>query len=55
MRDHGFAKYPDPDANGSVTIDSKVLGVEPDDPAFQRARQACNKYMPAPKNSKGNS
>ncbi|MET7403427.1 hypothetical protein ABZS66_59140 [Dactylosporangium sp. NPDC005572] len=55
MRDHGFANYPDPDANGSITIDSKVLGVEPDDPAFQRARQECDKYLPAPKRSKGTS
>ncbi|MEO3813041.1 hypothetical protein ABGB17_28900 [Sphaerisporangium sp. B11E5] len=54
MRDHGFAEYPDPDANGSITIDSKVLGVEPDDPAFQKARQECDKYMPAPR-SKENS
>jgi len=55
MRDHGFAKYPDPEANGSITIDSKVLGVAPDDPAFQKARQECDRYMPAPKGSKGNS
>lgn len=49
MRDKGFEKYPDPDAKGGVSIDSKVLGVEPSDPAFQRAREECNKYMPAPK------
>jgi hypothetical protein len=54
MRDHGFAKYPDPDANGSIKIDSKVLGVEPDDPAFQKAMQECDKYMP-PRKSGGNS
>jgi hypothetical protein len=52
MRDHGFAKYPDPDANGSITVDSKVLGVEPNDPAFQKAMRECQKYMPAPKGSK---
>jgi hypothetical protein len=55
MRDHGFAKYPDPDASGSITIDSKVLGVEPGDPAFQKAMRECSRYMPAPKNSKGSS
>jgi hypothetical protein len=55
MRDHGFAKYPDPDANGSITVDSKVLGVEPTDPAFRKAIQECRKYLPAPKSSKGNS
>lgn len=55
VRDHGFAKYPDPDANGSISVDSKVLGVEASDPAFQKAMQECSKYMPAPKSSKGNS
>ncbi|MEU0480150.1 hypothetical protein ABZ260_13335 [Streptosporangium sp. NPDC006013] len=54
MRDHGFAKYPDPDANGSIKINSEIQGFEPDDPAFQKARQECDKYMPAPQ-SKGNS
>lgn len=54
MRDHGFPKYPDPDANGSITIDSKVFGVEPDDPAFQKAMQECQKYLP-PRRSGGNS
>ena len=49
MRDKGFTKYPDPDANGGITIDSKVLGVEPEDPAFQKARQECQKYLPPPK------
>ncbi|TMR22388.1 hypothetical protein ETD86_11870 [Nonomuraea turkmeniaca] len=53
MRDHGFAKYPDPDANGSIKIDSEA-GFKPDDPAFQKARQECDKYMPAPQ-GKGNS
>jgi hypothetical protein len=55
VREHGFAKYPDPDANGAISIDSQALGVEPNDPAFQKAMQECQKFMPAPKNSKGNS
>ncbi len=50
MREHGFAKYPDPDANGSITIDSRVLGVEPDDPAFQQALEDCRKFLPPRKN-----
>jgi hypothetical protein len=54
MRDHGFPKYPDPDASGSITIDSKALGVEPDDPAFQKAMQECQKYLP-PRKSGGSS
>ncbi len=55
VRDHGFAKYPDPDANGSTSIDAKVLGVEPTDPAFKNALQECGKYLPAPKSSQGTS
>jgi hypothetical protein len=54
IRDHGFAKYPDPDANGSINIDSKELGVAPDDPAFEKARQDCQKYLP-PRKSPGTS
>jgi hypothetical protein len=55
VRDHGFAKYPDPDANGSISIDSKVLGVEPTDATFVKAMQECAKYLPAPKSSKASS
>jgi hypothetical protein len=46
MRDEGFANYPDPDANGSIQIDEKAVGISPDDPAFQKAMQECQKYMP---------
>jgi hypothetical protein len=53
MRDQGFAKYPDPDANGSVKIDSAVLGAGPDDPAFQKARDECHRLMPTPRNREG--
>jgi hypothetical protein len=45
MRDHGYAKFPDPDANGRSVIDSKAIGVEEDDPAFQKAQQECQKNM----------
>jgi hypothetical protein len=54
IRDHGFSKYPDPDSNGSTQISSRALGVEPDDPAFEKARQECQKYLP-PRKSRGNS
>jgi len=54
IRDHGFSKYPDPDSHGSTTIDTKTLGVEPDDPAFEKARQECQKYLP-PRKGTGNS
>ncbi|TMR97711.1 hypothetical protein [Nonomuraea basaltis] len=54
IRDHGFSKYPDPDANGGTHFDPKTVGVEPDDPAFEKARQECQKYLP-PRKSGGNS
>jgi hypothetical protein len=54
IRDHGFPKYPDPDANGGIQIDEKATGISHDDPAFEKARQECQKYLPAPK-SKGSS
>lgn len=49
IRDKGFAKYPDPDANGSIHIDEDVTGIKPDDPAFQKAMQECQKYLPPKK------
>jgi hypothetical protein len=51
VRDHGFPKYPDPDANGSIAIDSQTTGIQPDDPNFQKAQQECQKYMPPKKGS----
>jgi hypothetical protein len=51
IRDHGFAKYPDPDASGTTRINSGALGIDPDDPAFDRARQECQKYAPPRKNN----
>jgi hypothetical protein len=49
IRDHGFARYPDPDANGGITIDEKITGISHDDPAFQKAVQECAKHLPRPK------
>lgn len=54
IRDHGFSKYPDPDANGGTQINEESTGISHDDPAFQKARQECQKYMP-PRKSGGNS
>jgi hypothetical protein len=54
IRDHGFSKYPDPDAKGSIQIDEKSTGIAPDDPAFVKAMQECQKYLPPrtkPRNS----
>jgi len=46
IRDHGFLKWPDPDANGTTQVDSKTSGSEPDNPAFQKAMRECEKYGP---------
>ena len=54
IRDHGFPKYPDPDPFGGVRIDSASAGFDPEDPAFRKARQDCEKYLP-PRRNGGNS
>ncbi|MEV4641072.1 hypothetical protein AB0J80_27390 [Actinoplanes sp. NPDC049548] len=54
MRDKGFTNYPDPDSNGSIQINEDTVGISPDDPAFQKAMQECQKYMP-PRRGGGNS
>jgi hypothetical protein len=47
MRDHGFAKFPDPDENGTINI-GKSAGISPGDPAVQAAQRECQKYAPVP-------
>jgi hypothetical protein len=42
MRSHGVPSFPDPNANGSVTLN----GVNPQSPSFTRAQNACKKYSP---------
>jgi hypothetical protein len=54
IRDHGFSNYPDPDSNGGINVDTKTLGADPDDPAFLKAMQECQKYLP-PRKGKGGS
>ncbi|WP_203737669.1 hypothetical protein [Actinoplanes cyaneus] len=49
MRDHGLTNWPDPDANGGTSIDTKKLGVDPGDPKVRQAQQECQKLAPAPK------
>jgi hypothetical protein len=41
MRDHGV-NMPDPDTNGAV----RITGVNPNDPAFKAAQEACRAYQP---------
>ena len=48
MREHGV-EFPDPtfDENGGAQIRmSKSMGIDPEDPAFQKAMKACEGTMP---------
>lgn len=44
MRSHGEPTFPDPAANGSLTIPP---GINPQSPQFQAAEKACQSLMPA--------
>jgi hypothetical protein len=43
MRQHGI-NIPDPKPDGGIHIE----GVNPDDPKFKAAEQACQQYQPDP-------
>jgi hypothetical protein len=44
MRGHGVPNFPDPAANGSLTLPQ---GLNPQSPQFQAAQKACQSLMPA--------
>ena len=49
MREHGVEKFPDPtfDENGGAQIRmSKDMGIDPEDPTFQKAMKACEDKLP---------
>jgi hypothetical protein len=49
MRENGVEKFPDPtfDENGGAQIRmSKGMGIDPQDPAFQKAMKACEGTLP---------
>jgi hypothetical protein len=48
MRSHGFPQFPDPVfTDGGIQIRlNKNAGMDPSSPAFQRAQQACQSFMP---------
>jgi hypothetical protein len=49
MRAHGIENFPDPtfDSNGGAQIRiGKGSGLDPDDPKFQKAQEACQATMP---------
>jgi hypothetical protein len=51
MRENGFPSFPDPTENG-LHFDAKS-GIDPQDPKFQAAQKACDKYAPDPSSSGG--
>jgi hypothetical protein len=48
MREHGVTNFPDPQANGSLTIsfDASKGDVDPNSPTMQAAQTACEALMP---------
>jgi hypothetical protein len=47
MRAHGVPGFPDPSASGNLQITSKGNSdLNPDSPAFQKARRACEDKLP---------
>jgi hypothetical protein len=47
MRDHGVQNFPDPTDQG-IQANGNDPGMDPNDPTFQAATKACDKYAPAP-------
>lgn len=47
MRDHGVAKFPDPQPDGGMLLKAGPgTGVNPDSRQFKDAQKACEKYSP---------
>jgi len=47
MRAHGISDFPDPNAQGGIALQPKPGGdLEPNNPRFQAANQACQHYQP---------
>ena len=46
MRAHGLKDFPDPSNGGLQIAVHPGSDLAPDNPTFQRAQQACRKYMP---------
>jgi len=47
MRGHGISDFPDPNAQGGIAIQAKPGGdLDPHNPRFQAANQACQHYQP---------
>jgi len=47
MRDNGVPNFPDPNPDGSLSLDAGALGIEPNSPQFRAADEACKEYSPS--------
>jgi hypothetical protein len=49
MREHGVTDFPDPDANGAITVNASAgSGLDPDSKTFKDADNACRSLQPTP-------
>jgi hypothetical protein len=48
MRENGVPDFPDPQPDGGIAINRDKIGAGPGDPAFERAEQKCDKFLPKP-------
>jgi hypothetical protein len=49
MRQHGINNMPDPQFTGNRLVQDPPPGMEPDDPKFKAAEQACVQFLPSGK------
>jgi hypothetical protein len=48
MRTHGISDFPDPDSNGSISLNAEAgSDLSPSNPQFQAANNACKSLKPA--------
>jgi hypothetical protein len=45
MRENGVPKFPDPNADGALTLNGSS-GLDPTDPTFLKAQNLCSQYAP---------
>jgi hypothetical protein len=49
MRDHGISDFPDPEPGGGIAIQGEPgSDLDPNNPRFQEADEACRSLLPAP-------
>ena len=55
MRENGVPDFPDPRADGGISIDAGKLGTGPGSPTFDKAEEVCRQYLPEPPAGAGRS